>query len=152
MTGFFRTSYLSTLGLAPVPATLGADERIGPLAERLVADNTGPCRQRVLSAVLGPSPLVVFVDVFGVRFPPLASADGVTTPAPAIRSRCGTPLSARTVRAGAIAGRRYTTCQNQSSSRGPRLSSASIFRVTRAGSAGLRFRHDPSPRGGKICA
>ena len=58
----------------------------------------------------------------------------------------------RLIRAGAIAGRRYTTCQNQSSSRGPRLSSASIFRVTRAGSAGLRFRHDPSPRGGKICA
>jgi hypothetical protein len=77
---------LATFVLAPVPATLAADDGIGSLVERLAADNAGPCRQRVLGAVLNPSPLVVFVDVFGVRFSPLASAVGVTTPAPAIEA------------------------------------------------------------------
>jgi hypothetical protein len=65
---------------------LAADDGIGSLVERLAADNAGPCRQRVLGAVLDPSPLVVFVDVIGVRFAPLASAVGVTTPAPAIEA------------------------------------------------------------------
>jgi hypothetical protein len=72
--------------LALVPATLTADERVGPLAERFTADDAGPRWQWVLGAVLNSSPFVVLGEVLGILFPPLASAIGATTTAPTLES------------------------------------------------------------------
>ena len=56
-------SYPSQLGVSLAPAAIAADERVGPAAERLAADDAGALDPRMLGPVLGATAFILGRDL-----------------------------------------------------------------------------------------
>jgi hypothetical protein len=75
-------SHPPLLELAQTAATLTANQRVAPSAERLAADDARPLGKRVRGAVLSTAPLVVTLDVILVVGSPLPRRLGMAATAP----------------------------------------------------------------------